>query len=151
MSISVYARIKEKCVNKDLLKKAIKDFFQPEKDVFMQSDAKCVTYEGISEKNTIVIFFVSDNRPPYNIYDSGIINGEFEYMQSIIFDIDKEDTSVDRFAEIINFCIYLNGKIESEILVTSDVHNDICLVKTQEILWSQELSFDYKNMVTPQS
>lgn len=144
MSISVYARIKEKRVDTDLLKKAIMDFFQPEKDIFVQSGANCVKYEGIREKNTIVIFFVSDKKPPYNIYDSSIINGEFAYTQSITFDIDKEDVSVDRFAEIINFCIYLNGEIKSEILVTSDVHNDICLVKAGEILWSQALSFDYK-------
>lgn len=66
-------------------------------------------------------------------------------------DIGKETATVDRFAKMISFCIYLYGKVKSEILVTSDVHDDICLVKAGEILWSEALCFDYKSLVMGQS
>lgn len=42
---------------------------------------------------------------------------------------------------IIEFCKYLKTKIESDILVTSDVHNDICLLKEKEMIWSEDISF----------
>ena len=70
------------------------------------------------------------------MYDSNIINDEFEYVQLIIFDIKKEEATIDTYKEIISFCIYLNGKIDSDILITSDAHDDICLLKGKEIIWS---------------
>lgn len=149
MSISVCARIKEKCVCEELLEKAIADFFQPPKDILVQRDATRVTYEGIDEDGIMVIYFNGNSRP-CKIYDSRITGGEYEYMQTIYFDIGKETATIDRFAKMISFCIYLYGKVKSEILVTSDVHDDICLVKAGEILWSQTLCFDYKSLVMNQ-
>ena len=151
MSFSVCARIKEKCVCEELLERAIVDFFQPPQDILMQRDGTHVTYGGIDEDGVTVIYFNSDSRPPYNIYVSEITGGKFEYMQSIDLDIGKETATVDRFAKMISFCIYLYGKVKSEILVTSDVHDDICLVKAGEILWSEALCFDYKSLVMGQS
>ncbi|MDE5892149.1 MAG: hypothetical protein K2H45_04395 [Acetatifactor sp.] len=150
MSFSVCARIKEKCISEELLEKAIADFFQPPKDILVRRDGMRATYEGIDEDGVTVIYFNSDSRSPYNIYVSEITGGKFEYMQSINLDIGKETATVDRFAKMISFCIYLYGKVKSEILVTSDVHDDICLVKAGEILWSQTLSFDYKSLVMSQ-
>ena len=147
MSFSVCARIKEKCVSEELLEKAIADFFQSPHDILVQRNTACVIYEGIDEDGVTVIYFNSDSRPPYNIYDSEITGGKFEFMQSIFLDIGKETATIDRFAKMISFCIYLYGKVKSEILVTSDVHDDICLVKAGEILWSEALCFDYKSLV----
>ena len=86
-------------------------------------------------------------RAPYNVYDSGIIGDEFEYAQLILFDIKKENASVDKYKEIIRFFLSLKEKINSDILVTSDVHNDICLLQAEETIWSRELSFDYSQVI----
>lgn len=150
MSFSVCARIKEKCVSEELLEKAIADFFQPPKDILVQRDGMRVTYEGIDEDGVTVIYFNSESRPPHNIYVSEITGGKFVFMQSISLDIGKETATEDRFAKMISFCIYLYGKVKSEILVTSDVHDDICLVKAGEILWSEALCSDYKSLVVSQ-
>lgn len=51
---------------------------------------------------------------------------------------------MDKYKEIIRFFLCLKEKINSDILVTSDVHNDICLLQDEVIIWSQELPFDYR-------
>ena len=81
------------------------------------------------------------------MYDSNIINDEFEYAQLILFAIKKEEASIDIYKDIICFCIYLRGKIDSDILVTSEVHDDICLLKGKEIIWSKNLSVDYNQII----
>lgn len=90
---------------------------------------------------------MSEKKPPYNVYDSNIINDEFEYVQLILFDMKKEEASIDNYREIISFCIYLKEKVDSDILVTSDVHDEICLLEGKEIIWSKNLSFDYSKNI----
>lgn len=147
MSICVYGRIKRNCIDSNLLEKALEEFFIPKRNIIRKSNGKYVTYDGAGNENIITISFISEKKTPYNVYDSNIINGEFEYVQLILFDITKEKASVDCYKEIINFCICLSRKINSDILVTSDVHDDICLLKEKEIIWSKNLSFDYSQIV----
>lgn len=147
MSICVYGRIKRKCINEDLLEGILVEFFSPKRDIIRKNNEKCVTYEGISSENKVTISFMSEKKPPYNVYDSNIINDEFEYVQLILFDMKKEEASIDNYKEIISFCIYLKEKIDSDILVTSDVHDDICLLEGKEIIWSKNLSFDYSKNI----
>lgn len=79
-----------------------------------------------------------EKEPPYNVYDSNIVNDEFEYMQLILFEIEKEEATIDFYEEIIRFYKYLNEKIDSDILVTSDVHDEICLLNGTEIVWAKK-------------
>ena len=143
MSICIYGRIKRKCIDKDLLERTLAEFFSPKNEIIIQNDGKSVTYEGFCDKNSVTVTFISEKKPPHNVYDSNITNDEFEYVQLILFDIKKEEATVDCYKGIINFCIYLKEKIDSDMLLTSDVHDDICLLKEKEIIWSKELSFDY--------
>lgn len=147
MSIYAYGRIKRKCIDEDFLEEILIEFFSPKRDIVRKNNQKCVTYEGVKSDNNVIISFISEKKPPYNVYDSNIINDEFEYVQLIIFDIKKEETAVDTFKDIINFCIYLWERIESDILVTSDVHNDICILKEKEIIWSKDFSFDFSSII----
>ena len=142
MKYQDYGRIKRKCINEDLLEGFLVEFFSPKSDIARKNNEKCVIYEGISNKNKVSLSFISEKKPPYNVYDSNIINDEFEYMQLIIFEIEKEEATIDKYKEIINFCIYLKEKIDSDILVTSDIHDDICLLEETEAIWSKDISFD---------
>lgn len=143
MAICICGRIKRKCIDKDLLERTLVEFFSPKNEIIIQNDGKCVTYEGFYDENSVTVTFISEKKPPYNVYDSNITNDEFKYVQLILFDIEKEKASVDCCKRIINFCIYLKEKIDSDLLLTSDMHDDICLLKEKEIIWSKELSFDY--------
>ena len=138
----MYARINKKCINEDVLGKILIDFFLPVNDIIIQKDKNCVTYKDVCEGDKVIISFVSEKKPPYNVYDSCICDGEFEYTQLIIFDIKKEEAFIDEYKKNLDFCIYLKGKVEGDILVTSDVHDDICFLEGTEVIWSKDISFD---------
>ena len=140
MSICVYGRINKKCIDENCFEKMLVDFFLPKNDIIKKNNKESVTYEEISDGNQIIISFVNEKKPPYNVYDSSIINDEYEYMQLIIFDIMKEEASIDKYKTIINFCVYLKQKIESAILITSDVYDEICLLKEQDVIWSKNFT-----------
>lgn len=146
MSICVYGRIKRKCINNNLLEKTLVTLFTPKRNV-KKNNNMYETYDSVSNEKVMTVSFISEKKAPYNVYDSNIINAEFEYMQLIIFDIAKEKASVDIYKEIINFCVCLNRKTNSDILVTSDAHDDICLLTERKINWSKNLSFNYSQIV----
>ena len=140
MSICVCGRVNGKCIDEKLLEKVMVEFFSPKNTFAKQIDKKCVTYAGITDENEVIISFVSEKNPPSNIYDSNIINGEYEFTQLLFFEVNKENATTDIYKIIIEFCKYLKTKIKSDILVTSDVHNDICLLKEHEIIWAKGIS-----------
>ena len=147
MSLDACGRIKTKCIDEDFLEENLIAFFSPKSDIIRSYNEKYVIYDGMYSENKVTVFFKNEATPPYNVYDSNIINDEFEYAQLILFAIKKEEASIDIYRDIICFCIYLKGKIDSDILVTSEVHDDICLLKGKEIIWSKDLSFDYSGII----
>lgn len=147
MSICVYGRIKQKYMDEDLFERFLADYYSSESNIIKEKNKNCVTYEFANGEDDVIISFMNEKKAPYNVYDSNITGDEFEYVQLILFDIKKENASVDKYKEIIRFLIYIKEKINSDILITSDVHNDICLLQDEETIWSQELSFDYSQVI----
>ncbi|MDE7253469.1 MAG: hypothetical protein K2O32_11075 [Acetatifactor sp.] len=146
MSICVCGRIKRKCMDEDLLERFLSDYYSSGSDIIQENNGSCVTYKIVNSEDDVIISFINEKKAPYNVYDSNIIGDEFEYVQLILFDIKKEEATKDKYTKIIRFLIYLKAKINSDILITSDVHNDMCLLKDKEIIWSQELSLDYSQV-----
>lgn len=132
MSICMYARINSKCINEEVLKENVINFFGNE--VIIQENRNYVIYEN----NKVIISFISEKKTPYNVYDSCICNGEFEYSQLIVFDIKKEDATIDEYKKIVDFCIYYKERVEGDVLITSDVHDEICLLRGEDIIWSHK-------------
>ncbi len=144
MAICFCGRIKQRCMNEELFESFLTDYYFWENNIIRESNENCVTYQFMNSEEDVIISFMNEKKAPYNVYDSGILGEEFEYAQLILFDIKKENASVDKYKEIIRFFLCLKEKINSDILVTSDVHNDICLLQDEVIIWSQELPFDYR-------
>lgn len=147
MSICVCGRIKQKCMDEDLFEKFLADYYSSKSNIIREKNNNCVTYQIVNDEYDVIVSFVNEKKTPYNVYDSNIIGDEFAYVQLILFDIKKENASIDKYKEIIRFLIYIKEKINSDILVTSDAHNDICLLQEEEIIWSSELSFDYSQVI----
>ena len=87
MAICVCGRINGKCIDEDFLERIIREFFSPKKDIIRKEHQECVTYEDVKNENKVIISFISEKKPPYNVYDSNIINDEFEYLYLILFDM----------------------------------------------------------------
>ena len=50
-----------------------------------------------------------------------------------MFEIEKEEATIDHYKEIVDFCFYLKE---------TDVHDDICLLEGTEVIWSKDISCD---------
>ena len=55
-----------------------------------------------------ISFFEKKN--PFNIWDSDILDREYEYSQVIIFDLHKEIDYIEAYKSIIDFFVFLNKK-----------------------------------------
>lgn len=139
MSICVCGRIKRKCMDEDLLEKFLTDYYGS--NIIRENNGDCVIYEIMNSEDDVIISFINEKKPPYNVYDSDIIGDEFEYVQLIVFDIKKEEATMDKYKKIIGFLIHLKEKINSDILITSDIHNDICLLRDKEIIKNKNIDF----------
>lgn len=137
MSISVSGRIKMKKLNSELYKKIISEYPLYKKAINIEDN----DFSYIGNDFGYDISFI-EKKAPTNIWDSDILGDEYEYSQIIIFDLYKEMERVEdinyneAFQSIIDFFIFLNKEIASQILVTSDVHNDICYID-KDIRWSE--------------
>lgn len=140
MSIYIYGRIQQN-IDNQILKETIANFFSVNKNIIEQNDGNCTTYENICDYNEFIISFVNEKKSPYNIYESEITNNEFKYTQLIIFDIRKDKVLKDKYIRIVDFFIYLSQKVGSNILVTSDMYDDICLIQSQGIIWSKTFPY----------
>ncbi len=100
MSICVCGRIKRKCIDEDFLERILREFFSPKRDIIKENNQRCVSYEGVYSEDKVTISFISERKPPYNVYDSNIINDEFEYAQLIIFGVAKEVATIDTYKEM---------------------------------------------------
>lgn len=132
-------------MDSEVLERAIENFRFFSGKIIKQADKKSITYECI-ETNEDVISFFSEKTFPYNVYDSSII-GDYVYEQLLIFDIRKDLALNWKYERIIDFCIYLRKQINSDMLLTSDVYDDICLIEESGIIWSSTfpLKEDMKN------
>jgi hypothetical protein len=141
MSISLYGKIKEKKLDIDLFKRSIVDFFLSDSTVKLDYNGKSFFYEN--KDIGFEIFFSENESSPYNVWDSEILSDEFEYAQTIMFDLFKEIDYDQAYKSIIDFFSFLNKKISCAVLVTSDVYNDICYID-KDIRWSDSWHNRYK-------
>lgn len=132
MSISVYGRINTKCLNNQIVIEDIDKYFINVNESKIEYVERGLSVEGLIG-DVVTLQYINDVKGPYNSYYSSIINEEFEYCQLLIFDIEKEEATKDIFERIVDYLIHLGSIIDSEILVTSEVHDEICLIKKDEI------------------
>lgn len=143
MSLSIYGKIQRNCVTADTVENALIRFFADSRDYLKTAEAERITYWNIDRESILEVHFIREKKPPYNVWYSNILGSNFSYAQLIMFDLNKENASISTNKKIIDFFIFLRKQIESDILVTSDAHGDLCFVKANEVIWSRELSFDY--------
>lgn len=141
MSICVYCRVKERKISTQILEKVIKKFRFFHNDFKIETDRECITYEDMKD-DAEIISFVNKRDFPYNIYDSSIV-GDYEHAQLLVFDIRKDRAVKDEYEKIICFCISLGKEINSDILISSDVYDDICLMAERKIIWSDTYPYQY--------
>ncbi len=121
MSLCVYARIADICLSEEELTKILKQY-------------------SIFSDNNIYVSLIDKTHSPYNVYEYNCCEEKYKYNQVVIFELDKERLTADAIPSIINFCVELERKVLSSILITSDAHNEICLIQNHEVqYWRDDI------------
>lgn len=126
MSLCIYGRIEKEIFDENTLEPFINEYFSKNYEIIKKDNGKA--YEIKKGENTTILSFIKEKKYPYNVYESDIAKGEFEYRQLLIFDLEKEAASAKAYTEIIDFFGFLFEKTKSRILVTSDAHDEICFL-----------------------
>lgn len=131
MSLDIRLFIKEPVITEDQLRQDIEDFFglrgvtpirrSKEVSIFAETDEVGRFYVGIIEKG-------STANGVY--YDSVLAQGDFQYRQSIWFEIDKSGDISESFNIILCFACYLFKKHPADILLVI-IDDDTCLFEKE--------------------
>jgi hypothetical protein len=144
MSIDISAKIKNKIFSVDIIKKSLCNFFECTVNIDKIGQDK-YKFTCFYENNDIILFFDDDCK--YHYWDSIILEKEYSYLQSLIFDISKHSDLAQNFEIVFKFLIELQKTCIGEILITSNIHDDICYINADsKAIWTNNCGY-IKNMI----
>lgn len=96
------------------------------------------------DEQSFIVYFVNNK----SYWDSSITDAEFDYSQMISIGIDKEEEDLtDIIYSAIDFFIFVSQKTGAEILIKSEIHNDICHVQNGAPKWDQHFYDMYRDYI----
>ena len=144
MSVDIAAKIREKIFSVDNIKKSLCNFFKCTVNIDRMEQNK-YKFTCFYENDDIILFLIDNNK--YQSWDSVILNKDFPYLQSLIFDISKFSNLNKNFETILRFLIELQMTSICEVLVTSSIHDEICYINIDsKVIWSNNCGY-LKNLV----
>lgn len=144
MSVDITAKIGENVFSANIIKQFLCDFFDRPVNT-EKIDTNKYKFTCFYENDDIILFLIDNNK--YQYWDSVILNKDFPYLQSLIFDISKFSNLNKNFETILRFLIELQMTSICEVLVTSSIHDEICYINIDsKVIWSNNCGY-LKNLV----
>lgn len=134
MALEISVRIKELIFSEEIIKECIEDFWQNENIEIENIGNDISKVDDMYDTEGFIIYLIKKKEYPYNIYDSEIYKGEYQYSQVLSFDINKNEDLNKIYNTIMKFIIYLYGKYQMQMLVTTDFSEEICYFEKEEII-----------------
>lgn len=139
MSVDITAKIGENVFSANIIKQFLCDFFDRPVNT-EKIDTNKYKFTCFYENDDIILFFIDNCK--YHYWDSIILTKEYPYLQSLIFNISKNSDLTKNFEIIFKFLIELQKTYNGEILITSNIHNEICYINTDsKVIWSNNCGY----------
>ena len=122
MSMDFCFRIGKKCLDEEQLEAIIRDYFKCGSKLKKERNRRSVVYFGFTEEGRFRLYFSPERKPPYNACESGILGRDYVFEQSILISPDMSEYSPDMGKEILRFCIYIQSRIDSDVLVEGEYY-----------------------------
>lgn len=144
MSVDITAKIGENIFSVDIIKQSLCDFFDCTVNTEI-IDMNKYKFTCFYENDDIILFFVDNCKFYY--WDSSILNKEYQYLQSLVFDISKFSDLNRNYETVLRFIIELQKARNCEVLVTSSIYDEICYINIDsKVIWSN--NFGYGNAIS---
>ena len=137
MSFELYMNLRDKKITKSLLYETILHYFSLD---MIEMKGKIHDYVLLHHELSDIEFYLINDEPPRNVWYSDILDERYYYDQHIMISVLNKENFIPEFVKyLINFFIVLNSRIEGEMLLTSDVYNDILYANKGIIKWSNSI------------
>lgn len=144
MSVDIAAKIEKKFFSVDIIKKSLCNFFECTVNIDRMDQDK-YKFTCFYENDDIILFFIDNCK--YHYWDSIILTKEYPYLQSLIFNISKNSDLAKNFEIVFKFLIELQKTCNGEILITSNIHDEICYINIDsKVIWSNNCGY-IKNLI----
>lgn len=140
MSIEISAKIKKAVFSVNVIKKSLSDFFNSSAKVYQIGESS-YKFTQFCENDDIILFFRYYNND-YHYWDSLILKAEYSYCQSLVFDVSKFSDVANNFKIVFEFLLELQKTYNSDILITSNIHDEICYINIDsKAIWSNNCNY----------
>ena len=150
MSLEMSLRIKKKIITKSEFEYSVKKFFNNKELNAVNNYIYGISIHDFYNSYGIIFTLIEDKKPPYNIYDSELIKGEYEYSQVLSFEIDKTRELNIIYDTIFKYVLNMVKKFHLEALLTSDFSEDICLFQTDEVYYNKNVTIYNPDILIPE-
>lgn len=124
MSVEISAKIKKDVFSVNIIKKSLSDFFNSLVKVDKIGEYS-YKFTHFYENDDIILFFKYYNND-HHYWDSLILKTEYSFCQVLVFDVSKFSDIADNFKIVFEFLLKLQKTYNSDILITSNIHDEIC-------------------------
>ncbi|MBC8061038.1 MAG: hypothetical protein H7Y18_10260 [Clostridiaceae bacterium] len=125
MSIHFSLKVKDTSMNEKMLVAEISNLGMS-LDLNYNSEEDIVDFNSTYDIYGFDITFVKNECPPFNEYETLFLQNNFKYNQSVLFGINKEGDFREIYSKMLELIFNLMSKINTNALLTSSVHDDIC-------------------------
>ncbi len=144
MSIEITAKIEKKILSADIIKQSLCNFFKCKVNM-CRIDKNKYKFTCFYQNDDIIMYYCDNFKCHY--WDSIILKEEYSYLQNLLFDVSKYSDVNKAFEIVLKFIIEVQKTYNSEIIITSNIHDEICYINGEsKITWSDNYGY-IKNII----
>ena len=136
MSLDFYCEFGEKCLNEKLIEATIRDYFNCGDNLERGKNFNGWIYHGFTERDKLHLYYTPEEGTELDYFESEILGCNFYSKQSLLLAPNRDEGGIDLRREMLKFFIYIQSKVDSDVLVWADCYGEICLVTDEGVTWA---------------
>ncbi len=146
-SFDYCARLKDAVLNETTIIDCFRGFLGYDVNIFEKYGNTIRMETALDDINAVEVYLSTYMSDDGKVYRSGLYGGDCSYHQNLIIALDKSIADMDAVSKVINIFIHISKKISSDMLITSDVYDEILYIHDDERVWNKSFLNLYKDMI----
>ena len=141
------ARLKDAVLNETTIIDCFRGFLGYDVNIIEKYGNTIRMETALDDINAVEVYLPTYMSDDGKVYGSELYGGDYSYHQNLIIALDKNIADMDAVSKVINIFIHISKKISSDMLITSDVHDEILYIHDDERVWNKSFLNLYKDMI----